>query len=95
MIHSYFFSLIFHAFGIIFYFCCLFRLNIINNIRVLTFILRIELLIFFIYPIPKGSEENQFPPFRAGALKLIFIHNLNIEKKNIFEINNSISGLLI
>jgi len=29
-------------------------------------------LIFFIYPVPKGSEENQFAPFRVGVNKLIF-----------------------
>jgi hypothetical protein len=31
-----------------------------------------DLLIFFVYPDPKGSEENQFTPFGAGVNKLIF-----------------------
>jgi hypothetical protein len=29
-------------------------------------------LIFFVYPDPKGSEENQFTPLGAGVNKLIF-----------------------
>jgi hypothetical protein len=29
-------------------------------------------LIFFVYPIPKGSEENQFTPLGDGVNKLIF-----------------------
>jgi hypothetical protein len=29
-------------------------------------------LIFFVYPNPKGSEENQFAPLGAGVTKLIF-----------------------
>jgi len=29
-------------------------------------------LIFFVYPNPKGSEENQFTPLGAGVNKLIF-----------------------
>jgi hypothetical protein len=29
-------------------------------------------LIFFFYPDPKGSEENQFTPLGAGVNKLIF-----------------------
>jgi len=29
-------------------------------------------LIFFVYPDPKGSEENQFTPLEAGVNKLIF-----------------------
>ena len=29
-------------------------------------------LIFFVYPDPKGSEENQFTPPGAGVNKLIF-----------------------
>jgi hypothetical protein len=29
-------------------------------------------LIFFVYPDPKGSEENQFAPPGAGVTKLIF-----------------------
>jgi len=31
-----------------------------------------SLLIFFVYPDPKGSEENQFTPLGAGVNKLIF-----------------------
>jgi hypothetical protein len=31
-----------------------------------------KLLIFFVYPDPKGSEENQFTPLGAGVNKLIF-----------------------
>jgi len=31
-----------------------------------------DLLIFFVYPDPKGSEENQFTPLGAGVNKLIF-----------------------
>jgi len=29
-------------------------------------------LIFFVYPDPKGSEENQFTPLGVGVKKLIF-----------------------
>jgi len=29
-------------------------------------------LIFFVYPDPMGSEENQFTPHGAGVNKLIF-----------------------
>jgi hypothetical protein len=29
-------------------------------------------LIFFVYPDPKGSEENQFTPLGDGVNKLIF-----------------------
>jgi hypothetical protein len=29
-------------------------------------------LIFFVYPSPKGSEENQFTPLGVGVNKLIF-----------------------
>jgi hypothetical protein len=29
-------------------------------------------LIFFVYPDPKGSEENQFTPLGTGVNKLIF-----------------------
>ena len=29
-------------------------------------------LIFFVYPGPKGSEENQFTPLGVGVNKLIF-----------------------
>jgi len=29
-------------------------------------------LIFFVYPGPMGSEENQFTPLGAGVNKLIF-----------------------
>ena len=29
-------------------------------------------LIFFVYPDPKGSEENQFTPPGVGVNKLIF-----------------------
>ena len=29
-------------------------------------------MIFFAYPDPKGSEENQFTPLGAGVNKLIF-----------------------
>jgi len=29
-------------------------------------------LIFFVYPGPKGSEENQFTPLGDGVNKLIF-----------------------
>jgi len=31
-------------------------------------------LIFFVYPGPKGSEENQFTPLGEGVNKLIFKH---------------------
>ena len=31
-----------------------------------------NLLIFFVYPGPKGSEENQFTPLGDGVNKLIF-----------------------
>jgi hypothetical protein len=30
------------------------------------------ILIFFVYPDPRGSEENQFTPLGAGVNKLIF-----------------------
>jgi hypothetical protein len=33
---------------------------------------------FFVYPTPKGSEENQFTPLGAGVNKLIF------ERLNLF-----------
>jgi predicted alpha-1,2-mannosidase len=37
-------------------------------------------LIFFVYPDPKGSEENQFTPLGAGVNKLIFKrYNMNIK----------------
>ena len=32
----------------------------------------INSLIFFVYPGPKGSEENQFTPLGDGVNKLIF-----------------------
>jgi hypothetical protein len=35
-------------------------------------------LIFFVYPAPKGSEENQFTPLGDGVNKLIF------ERLNLF-----------
>jgi len=36
------------------------------------------LLTFFVYPDPKGSEENQFTPLGDGVNKLIFKRfNLN------------------
>ncbi|HAM09218.1 MAG: hypothetical protein A2X05_05515 [Bacteroidetes bacterium GWE2_41_25] len=35
-------------------------------------IMQIILLIFFVYPGPKGSEENQFTPPGDGVNKLIF-----------------------
>ena len=35
-------------------------------------------LIFFVYPDPKGSEENQFTPLGAGVNKLIFKLPVNI-----------------
>jgi hypothetical protein len=44
-------------------------------------------LIFFVYPDPRGSEENQFTPLGAGVNKLIFkrfgicIHHFSIVKK--------------
>jgi hypothetical protein len=31
-----------------------------------------KVLIFFVYPGPKGSEENQFTPPGEGVNKLIF-----------------------
>ena len=34
----------------------------------------INRLIFFVYPVPRGSEENQFTPFGVGVDKLIFKH---------------------
>jgi hypothetical protein len=34
--------------------------------------MHIPSLIFFVYPYPKGSEENQFAPLGAGVNKLIF-----------------------
>jgi hypothetical protein len=34
--------------------------------------MNIPSLIFFVYPDPKGSEENQFTPLGAGVNKLIF-----------------------
>ena len=34
--------------------------------------LSMNLLIFFVYPDPKGSEENQFTPLGDGVNKLIF-----------------------
>jgi hypothetical protein len=36
------------------------------------YIFKSKSLIFFDYPDPKGSEENQFTPFRDGVNKLIF-----------------------
>ena len=37
-------------------------------------------MIFFVYPDPKGSEENQFTPLGAGVNKLIFKrYNMNIK----------------
>ncbi len=44
-------------------------LNLVNDSKV---VYTNRKLIFFIYPSPKGSEENQFAPFRAGVNKLIF-----------------------
>ena len=38
------------------------KINILNR----------DSLIFFVYPDPKGSEENQFTPFGDGVNKLIF-----------------------
>jgi hypothetical protein len=35
-------------------------------------------LIFFVYPDPKGSEENQFTPPGVGVNKLIFERYINI-----------------
>jgi hypothetical protein len=34
--------------------------------------MKINSLIFFVYPDPKGSEENQFTPLGDGVNKLIF-----------------------
>jgi hypothetical protein len=34
-------------------------------------------LIFFVYPGPKGSEENQFTPLGDGVNKLIFERQYN------------------
>jgi len=34
--------------------------------------MHIPSLIFFVHPVPKGSEENQFTPLGAGVNKLIF-----------------------
>jgi len=34
--------------------------------------MHIPSLIFFVYPDPMGSEENQFTPLGAGVNKLIF-----------------------
>jgi len=34
--------------------------------------MQLNSLIFFVYPDPKGSEENQFAPLGAGVNKLIF-----------------------
>jgi hypothetical protein len=34
--------------------------------------MHIPSLIFFVYPDPKGSEENQFTPLGVGVNKLIF-----------------------
>jgi hypothetical protein len=34
--------------------------------------MHMNFLIFFDYPDPKGSEENQFTPLGAGVNKLIF-----------------------
>jgi hypothetical protein len=34
--------------------------------------MQIDSLIFFVYPSPKGSEENQFTPLGVGVNKLIF-----------------------
>ena len=36
--------------------------------------MHINPLIFFVYPDPKGSEENQFTPLGDGVNKLIFKH---------------------
>jgi hypothetical protein len=33
---------------------------------------KLRKLIFFVYPNPKGSEENQFTPLGDGVNKLIF-----------------------
>jgi hypothetical protein len=42
-----------------------------NNIKVSGTMLD-NSLIFFVYPGPKGSEENQFTPLGVGVNKLIF-----------------------
>ena len=34
--------------------------------------MHMNILIFFVYPDPKGIEENQFTPLGAGVNKLIF-----------------------
>jgi hypothetical protein len=34
--------------------------------------------IFFIYPAPKGSEENQLAPFRDGVKKIYFLNVVKI-----------------
>ncbi len=36
--------------------------------------MHIDSLIFFDYPDPMGSEENQFTPLGAGVIVLIFKH---------------------
>jgi len=36
------------------------------------------LLIFFVYPDPMGSEENQFTPLGDGVNKLIFKRSINL-----------------
>jgi len=46
-------------------------------------------LIFFVYPGPKGSEENQFTPLGDGVNKLIFkrfvVINMRINPAKILE----------
>jgi hypothetical protein len=46
--------------------------SILSNIKLLSGIMDMDPLIFFVYPDPKGSEENQFTPPGAGVNKLIF-----------------------
>jgi hypothetical protein len=43
-----------------------------NKIKLVSGIMHINPLIFFVYPGPMGSEENQFTPPGDGVNKLIF-----------------------
>jgi hypothetical protein len=52
-------------------------------------------LISFIYPCPKGSEENQFAPFRAGVNKLVFRVVLQFGESYLLNIYQFVKSLLI
>jgi hypothetical protein len=49
-------------------------------------IINFPLLVFFVYPNPKGSEENQFTPPGDGVNKLVFKRHFSIKSQIVISI---------